>query len=31
MVPVQVGEACSLGTVAEDVVFEVFEAAFDDY
>ena len=27
MVPVQVGEACSLGAVA----FEVFEASFDDY
>jgi len=29
-VPVEVGEACSLGTVAEDVAFEVFDSAFDD-
>jgi len=30
VVPVQVGEACSLGTVAEDVAFEVFDSTFDD-
>lgn len=35
VVPVQVGEARSLGTVAEDVALEAldsaFESAFDDY
>ena len=30
MVPVQVGEAGSLGMEVEDVAFEAFDSAFDD-